>query len=151
MNADSAADLIFQHEDGTLGVWHIKDRALISAELLTPKHPGDSPWRVVASGDLNCDGKSDLILQHADGRLAVWHMTGSRLLRGEYFRPLSAGAGWQVVGIANYFKDNCSDDIVFQHTDGTIAIWYMSGHNLLRVESANPRQADRGWRIVGPR
>ena len=38
------------------------------------------------------------------------------------------GAGWQIQGTGDFFGDG-NTDIVFQSTDGSVALWDMSGTN----------------------
>jgi hypothetical protein len=44
-------------------------------------NPG-SDWKAVATGDFNGDGDSDILLQSADGQVAIWEMNGTNVIGG---------------------------------------------------------------------
>jgi len=47
------------------------------------------------------------------------------------------------------FNKDAKFDILFQGTDGTLAIWYMDGLNLSSVAILAPSRAGSGWNVVG--
>jgi len=94
--------------------------AISGAYLIGP----GSGWSVKTLGDLNGDGKSDIVWQHTDGRSAVWLMNGLNAISGAYL--LGPGSGWSVKTLGDLNGDGKSD-IVWQYTDGNSAIWLMNG------------------------
>lgn len=149
-NGDGLEDLVFQHTDGTLAVWFMKGIAMQSAVLINPKNPGDRNWIVVATGDLNKDGQTDLLFQHTDGTLAVWFMNGINLASASLISPSQPGNGWKVVGTGDFNRDG-NDDLVFQHSDGTIAVWFMNGGTMTQATETNPPRPDpdaKRWHVV---
>src|SRR4030095_9476494 len=131
-NRDGRADLLFQHEDGTLAVWYMLGIDLVSAALLNPSQPGED-WRVAATGDFDRDGKKDILFQHTEGTLGVWFMDGINLIQGALLNPNHPGdSRWRVVGTADLTLTG-NTDLIFQHSDGTLAAWYMNGTNLVRA------------------
>lgn len=148
-NRDGKEDILFQHTDGTLAVWYMNGTSLASASYLDPRNTGDKNWRVVCAGDLNADGKPDLILQHTDGSPAVWYMDGIKLNSGALFSPRSPGdARWRVVGLGDFNADN-RQDLVFQHDDGTLAVWFLNGATLTQSSLFSATSPGAGWRAVG--
>ena len=100
-------------------------------------------------GDINADGETDLLWQHADGRLAAWFMDGTTLRAGVPFGPAALpDTRWRVAATGDFDGDG-SGDVIFQHeTDGTIAAWLMSGTSLLAgVDIA--QVAETAWKIRG--
>jgi hypothetical protein len=149
-NNDTKTDLLYQHEDGTLAVWFMDGKNLISASLLNPSFPGDG-WHVGGTGDINRDGKRDIVFQHNDGTLAAWYMDGINLVAGHPINPAHAGEdGWKVVGTADLNQIG-SVDLVFQNTiSGLLAAWYMNGLNLAQGIPLNPdNPGDLGWKVAG--
>lgn len=149
VNGDGLSDLFFQTTDGFLAVWFMNGRNQIGAGFLNPTSTGDSRWRVVGSGDFNGDGKGDVLFQHQDGTMAAWFMNGTNLISAAVLNPSSPGdSRWSVRATADIDLDG-KRDIIFQHTDGTIAIWYMNGTTLVKGELLSPSNpGDPRWRVV---
>lgn len=155
LNRDGDSDFVFQHQDGTLAVWYLDGINISSTSLLDPSHPGDVNWRVVGTGDFNQDGQTDLVLQHTNGRLAVWLMKGARLSRGSELNPPTPGdIRWRVVSTVDRNQDGKAD-LLFQHSGTSeLAVWFMNGTSMQSAQFLNPRNPNQGggsWRVVGPK
>ena len=150
-NGDYKPDLVWQHTDGSIAAWLMDGLNLTDGALFNPSAPSDMNWRIVGSGDFNGDSKPDLVWQHADGSLAAWFMDGVNLTAGSLFNPSGPGdAKWRIVGVGDYNGDS-KPDLVWQHADGSIAIWFMDGINQIGGGLTKPtRSSDTGWKIVGP-
>ncbi|MBI2947758.1 MAG: VCBS repeat-containing protein [Verrucomicrobia bacterium] len=150
-NSDGKVDLLFQHDDGTLAAWLMNGVKLESAAFVAPDHPGDKDWRVVGSGDIDGDGKSDLLFQHEDGSLAYWSLDGVKLRQAGLLNPYHPrDKHWRVASVVDLNHDG-KQDLIFQHKgDGTLAAWFMNGINLSSAQLLNPSQAGGSWQIVAP-
>ncbi len=148
-NGDGSEDILFQHTDGTLAVWYMNGTSQIDAVLINPSNPGDRNWRVAAVGDINKDGKVDLVFQHTNGDLAVWYMNGLNLSSGALLNPSNPGdSKWRVVGLGDLNADG-KLDLIFQHTDGTLATWYLDGIKMTSAAVLDPSTpGDAKWRVV---
>jgi hypothetical protein len=117
-------------------------------------------WSVVGAGDLNVDGQTDLILNHADYGLGYWLLSGSTCTevgpityKGE---PCVLGGTWKVVAVADFNADG-QPDLLLQDENTYLGVWYLNGTEitnmaLLSRTSANGPSgaADNGkWRAVG--
>ena len=124
---------------------------LLQGALLNPDKPGDPGWRVVGTAELTHGGNTDLIFQHTDGTLAAWYMDGTNLVRGALLNPSAPGQeGWRVAATLDLNQDG-QTDLLFQHDDGTLAVWIMDGINLYSSNLLSPENPGAGWRVVGPR
>ena len=67
MNRDGKADLIWQHDNGWLGVWYMNGVNTTSwaSDAVERRRYGG----IVGAGDLNGDGQPDLVWQRSDGSL----------------------------------------------------------------------------------
>lgn len=167
VNRDGKADLVFQHTRGTLAVWQMNGLTLSTATLLDPSHPGDFRWKVVGAGDLNGDEKADLIFQHADGTLATWLMDGTKLTTASLLDPPHPGdINWRVVAVGQYGSALTAMssgetarpealtgkvDLIFQHRDYTLAVWFLSGAKLETAQLLKPSNSGATWRVAAPR
>jgi hypothetical protein len=151
-NGDSRPDLVWQHEDGSIGVWFMNRAEAVGMQPFEPARPSDPAWRIAGAGDFNCDGHSDLLWQHLDGSLAVWFMDGARLVEGIELNPAHPGdPGWRVAGVADFDRDSYPD-VLWQHTQGAIGVWLMEGVRLAHAGFTEPAgPGDARWRIAGPK
>jgi hypothetical protein len=150
LDGDGKPDVLFQHEDGSLAVWIMNGTTRTSAQYLSPSNAGNSAWKAVALGDFDADGKLDLLFQNTDGTLGVWYLNGLTLKSVAMVRPNNPGdAGWKAVGVGEFNGDG-KTDIVFQHTDGSLGVWYMNGVSLILPALLTPSNpGDAAWRVVG--
>jgi hypothetical protein len=149
--ADITSDFIFRHNTtGSDAVWVMSGVSYSASALLSPDPVSDLNWKIVATGDFNRDGHSDLVWWHStDGQIKVWYMNGASRTSEVFFgsSPVS-DTNWRIVGVADFNKDG-NLDLVWQHaTTYQIAIWYMNGLNLLSSTITSPSTAS-GWWIVG--
>lgn len=147
-NQDGSEDILFQHDRGTLSVWFMNGVERSSVTFLDPVDPGDKSWKVVTVQDFDADGNPDIVLQHDEGWLAIWHMDGIHLETAEFFQPNHPGdRKWVVVGSGDFNADG-KPDLVFQHQDGTLALWYLDGTRLTQSTLLNPSLPNDGpWRV----
>ncbi|MBI3418062.1 MAG: VCBS repeat-containing protein [Verrucomicrobia bacterium] len=151
VNRDNHDDILFQHDDGSLAVWLMNGTNLVYAAYLNPTRPADPRWRVVGTGDFTQVGAVDLVFQHEDGTLAVWLMNGVDLVQGELLHPAAPfDKNWRVAGTVDLNRDGRTD-LLFQHTDGSVGVWFMDGVKLERATLLNPSHPGDGWRIAGPK
>jgi hypothetical protein len=55
----------------------------VSSQAIKAETSANPDWKVVDTGDLNGDGKSDLLFQNTDGSIAEWLMNGSIVLAAQ--------------------------------------------------------------------
>lgn len=99
-NRDGNLDLFWQQRStGRLAVWRMDQHVLDSGAYLSAS-PSDPKWRVAAVADLDGDGYSDLVLQHADtGEVAAWYLQETTVRNGLMLNPTSVGdPDWRVAG-----------------------------------------------------
>ncbi|HXG70650.1 MAG TPA: S8 family serine peptidase [Gemmatimonadaceae bacterium] len=152
LDGDGHADLVWQNiADGRVSAWLMngltrRDGALFSIPQV------EVDWRIRSVGDLDGDGKADLIWQHQlDGRLAVWLMDGLTVREGTLLNPAQVtDTNWHIVATADFDRDG-RRDLLWQHqTDGRVAVWLMNGIYQLDGELTNPSQeSDTNWKIRG--
>ena len=97
-------------------------------------------------GDFNGDRRSDVVLRHSSGAVAVWLMDGTAIAGvGLVGNP---GSSWQVVGTGDLNGDTLWD-LVLRHTSGTVATWFMNGTTI--GGAGMIAGLDLAWQVVGMR
>jgi hypothetical protein len=148
-NKDGDTDILFQHADSSLAVWYMDGVVLTSAAFLNPVGPGTADWQAVAAPDINKDGNADVLFQHTDGSLVVWYLNNVNLISAAYLNPaMPSDPRWRVVGTGDVNRDG-DTDLVFQHEDSSLAVWYLRGASLLLGGFTNPEFSGADWRVVG--
>jgi hypothetical protein len=167
-NGDGDPDFLWQNEaTGQIDVWFIRSGkplepafpafsgatpTLLDISPFGPGSVGDLNWKIVGSGDFNRDGWPDVVWQHQqDGRVAVWKMSGRRLLGAGLITPGQVtDLNWKIRAVGDLNGDDMPD-LIWQHViDGRVAAWLMNGTTLM---SGNviAQVPDINWEIVGPR
>lgn len=152
MNGDRKPDLVWQHADGSIATWMMDGVVRLDVVWVTPQRVPDTNWKIVAAGDLDGDGKGDLLWQHtATGGLAAWLMEGVVRRDVLWLEPDRLPAGWKVAALADADADG-STDLVLVDTAGVLAVWLMDGLRLRSGEMLSPdRLPGQNWSIAGSR
>src|SRR5262249_28411016 len=144
-NGDRVPDIVLEDNGGNMGIWLMSGDTAIKTSLLTPGNVGDVGWKAVDTGDFNKDGHPDILFQTKDGTLAVWEMNGVGLTSAVFTSPSNAGStAWHAMAVGDFDKDG-NPDILFQHTDGSMVIWYMNGVTLTSASPVSPSNPGPGW------
>ncbi len=149
-NGDGSPDIVFQDDNSFLAVWNMNKGSFVSSDFLLPSQVGEPNWTIAGSGDFDGDGKEDLVFQHADGTVAIWFMDGVSLTRSVLLDPSNPGDSKWRVAAAGDMNADFKTDLVFQHEDGTLAVWFLDGTKLVAsrlIEPSHP--GDSGWRVRG--
>jgi hypothetical protein len=118
------------------------------------------PFSIVGSGDMNDDGKPDLLWHSAaSGETQIWYMdshqvTGRATVLSESGGDASVGLPFRITG-SNDFDQNGSSDILWHNeSTGETQIWFMSGRKVKGRTTVDAARDGGGalvgvpWRIV---
>ncbi|MEU9593379.1 FG-GAP-like repeat-containing protein, partial [Streptomyces sp. NPDC048193] len=69
-------DILWQNDDGGLQIWFMDGHGIRNRAALVDEN-GENilvapPWRIVATGDFDSDGRPDILWQNDDGGLQIW-------------------------------------------------------------------------------
>jgi hypothetical protein len=149
----NGADIVLQNSNGQVAVWQMSgaviDQAVYAQYQGATANPGTA-WQVKGTGDYFGNGDSDIVLQNANGQVAIWEMTNGNTIetaamvqyQGATANP---GTNWQVVGTGALTNGGTSD-IVLQDSNGAVAVWEMSGATITQATIvANPGTS---WGVI---
>lgn len=102
VDGDGQPDLVWRNANsGQNAVWFMSRTNAIaidhSAYLTTV---ADLAWRLDAVGDVDLDGKADLLWRNtATGQNGIWFMDGATLAGSRIFDPSVGDANWHIAGV----------------------------------------------------
>ena len=147
-NEDGQPDILWEHPSGAVAAW-LMDNTNILRSVYLQQLAVPSGWRIVAQGDFNQDGASDLVLQHQKvGYVRIWLLDGTNVLAKCELPRRTMPTGWRVAGV-NDFDGDSKPDILWQHPNHNLAISLMDGTNVTSSVylGAGP-QMPRGSKLV---
>ena len=154
VDGDKCADIIWQHTNGSIAAWLMRDTTVTSTRFFSIPSVGASQWEIVGVADVNGDGMADLIWQHAsEGWLAVWHLAGTTVT-DTLFLSINRvpDTNWQIQ-TAGDVDGSGTPAIIWRHvTDGWVARWNLRGNTVTGTYFFSASKVDDlNWKIVGSR
>jgi hypothetical protein len=161
-DGNGVADVLLQNDNGLLAIWELQNTAtgpqfLPNGQFNIGQNPGPT-WHAVAAGDFNGDGRAGILFFNDNGvSAAIWEMTpgGPAIGPNGVFTqqvnlPSTGSSTWKPVAVADFNGDG-KGDIVWQNTNGTVAIWEMTG-NAAGAPTVKPNGQFNidGTQFVGP-
>ena len=150
VDGDGRADIVWQNTStGDMAMWSMNGHVVTSTRMLGAV--SDPAWHIAGAGDLDGDGYADLVWQHdGDGAVAAWFMRGTQVISARSLSiPQVADADWRIRGVADFNGDGFAD-LIWQHqTQGWLAVWLMSGAQVIGTQYLSVNHLDPVWKIVG--
>lgn len=145
-NNDTRADIFWRHANGSAVMWLMHDEDTVGPVIPLPT-VASNQWTMSAMGDLNLDGRADLLWRNSvTGQNVAWFMNGTTL-GGPRDLP-NASTDWSIFAIAHAESDP-NPDIYWRHdTTGEILVWRLDGATLDRFRGSMltlPAQSDLTW------
>jgi hypothetical protein len=157
LNGDGYADIVWQHQStGNLYAWMMHGITIIATPALSIPSVGNMGWQVRGVGDVNGDGRADLIFQNtADGSLAVWLMNGETVTStmwitdGSGNRLAVADTNWVIAGVGDLNHDGKGDLVWQNRSTGALGGWTMSGNVVQAMQNLSPAWVPPDYKIGG--
>jgi hypothetical protein len=97
------------------------------------------------SGDLDGNGRSDLLWRNDNGQIAVWQTSNAGVLTSAVALG-SASADWHIDGTGDFNHDG-RGDVLFRNEDQRLAVWQTNGQQILSINVLG--SASSAWRSAG--
>jgi hypothetical protein len=127
-NGDLQEDILWRHTNGQVSIWFMVSAGTIRFVTYPGGTDPDGLWSIQGVGDFNGNGRADILWRDTSGYLAIWfdgnYLDTAAPSYGDV--PAPVDLSWQVNGVGDFDGDRHAD-ILWRHTDGQVAIWYMSG------------------------
>ncbi len=141
---------------GSLGLWTMANGAPTSSEIFAVRPAGSFP---IAGGDLNGDGRDDIVWLNVAGdpnnptfTLGVWLMNGTAQIGSAILGVIDDN--WTFNGIGDFNGDG-RDDVLFQQVDGgdRVAVWLTQAGGLTSIAQLVTNDpfpgGNNGWDVFG--
>ncbi len=150
LNGDGYADLVWHNtSDGTVAVWIMRGTTLLGSAIVNYS-PLAKGWNIRGVGDVNGDGKADLIFEHDDGTLAVWLMNGVNATVAMLLSIPKVDPNWVIAGAGDVNGDGKADIVWQNKINGGLGVWYLNGATVTDTRALTVVSASSmSWKIRG--
>lgn len=128
LDNDSRGDILWRNgATGEVLAWYMRSNGTIDQTL---SFGAMGPWKIVDVADVDGDWIGDIIWLASDaGQVAIWKMHPNGNYTAWFPGSVGAASGWDSSWVGDFDGDGRSD-ILWRHTDGTVAVWYMNGPDI---------------------
>lgn len=138
LNGDATDDVLLHHENGQWFYHPLQQGMAVDPHGILLDLSGDASLALSGIGDLNGDGKEDVLLRGTAGHWHYFAMDGSRVLETISGRAeIASGETWRLGGIGDLDGDG-SDDLLLRNIDGKWYYYAMDGRQSVSARSGEP-------------
>ena len=149
LNGDGRDDILLRHEDGR---WHYYP---MNGSLSGPGRGSVTgvtqslDWHLAGLGDLNGDGRDDILLRHVEGPWMCHPMNGRNVMEGKGGVSLTPNTAWRMAGVGDLNGDG-NDDALLRHEDGRWTYYPLDGRTILAGRGTAGITRNPDWSTKGP-
>jgi hypothetical protein len=147
------ADLVWQNTlSGQIGLQRTSSSS--AAPIVSDNTSADPNWRAMATGDVNHDGKTDLLMRHGGGSVAWWSIDVVGQNRSIATWGWVPDQNWQVVSTGDANADGNVDLLWRNLATGENSWWVMGAYQpgvdypAIQAYYFLPT-VDPSWRVIG--
>lgn len=152
-NGDGRPDVVWRNTlTGAVSIWLLEGNNALGHFLRRPESGtvgfAGAEWTLAGIGDVNGDGRADLIWRRTDGWVNIWLMSGVTRLPASG-AVAQAGLAWQIVAVEDFDGDGKAD-ILWQSSAGAHLLWSLNGTTITGSPPLPGVDLAAGWTIVRP-
>jgi parallel beta-helix repeat protein len=134
---------------GTTNVllWTMQGPSFICSNWLRALSNSASSYGIAGTGDLNGDGKADLVITNAFGTI-IRLMNGTNWIQDIPLSNAPPASNAQIVGVGEFTGSEQADILWRDYTTGSNFLWIMQGTNVLGTTNL-AKLGDTNWRVQG--
>ncbi len=149
-NGDGRSDIFWRADSGDMVNWLGQANGGFVANSANSSTFVPMSWQVVGTGDLNGDGRDDILWRNADGSLTNWlgQANGGYSNNGAN-GYVGVATSWHVAGMGDFNGDG-RDDILWRNDNGAMTNWLGTAAGGYLDNSANASASlSTSWHIAG--
>ena len=148
-NGDGKDDVLLRHQDTNRWTFYPMNGREVLAGQGEVAMSRNADWRFVAAGDLDGDGRDDVLLRHAtEHRWYYYPLNGRTVRSGRGSATLWRGQQWRFRAIADFNGDG-KGDVLLRNTDGRWYVFPMDGRRAIAGRGYANLSANPDWRFRG--
>ena len=149
LNGDGRDDILLRHEDGRWHYYPMNGSLAGSGRGSVTGVTHSLDWNLAGLGDLDGDGKDDVLLRHIEGRWTFYPMNGRNVADGRGGVPLTPNTAWTMAGLGDLNGDGNADALL-RHDDGRWTYYPLDGRTVLAGRGTARITANPDWSTSGP-
>lgn len=145
---DGKSDVLWRNMATGENYLHVMNGAQVAAGSGALPTVSDLAWKIVAVGDFNADGSSDIYWRNANvGLNALWLMNGRAQISSTYVHQ-EPNPAWVVLGAGDFNRDGYADVFWRNIVTGQNYIHFMNGTAILASSGPVASVTDLQWKVV---
>ena len=130
LDGDGDIDFVFFNSaNHSAQAWIMQDGFLQDVQQIgTLNYPSPTEWEILGVGDVNADGRDDIVWRHSDGGLGkvrVWLLNGAIVTASA---DVGISPGFKFLGFGDLNGDG-KKDILWRLLNGVVLTWPLNGTN----------------------
>lgn len=130
VNGDGIRDIVFfEASTGQVAIYQMASDGTYTAFFPGSVGAG-SGWNIYGTGDLDGDGREDLVWRHDSGPTAVWYLNGGAVETSQFLYSAQL-AEWTLAAVGDFADRPANAMLWYSPTLGQVARWTMQGRTVL--------------------
>ncbi len=146
INGDGVRDIVwFQPSTGQVAIWLMADAGTVGATTFPANVGSGGAWTLAGVGDLNNDGRTDLVWRNVSGQMVVWYMSASGLVQSTRDYGIIP-TKYEIRGVADVNGDKIGDIVFFDASAGQAVIYLMAANGTFTAVFPPGVGPSSGWK-----